>query len=104
VFAGRLVLCPRIRLLDVEIAAGSGNPALTGMYYGWYNAVRPAWAAKRVLLTWQPVFDRAHFAARFQGCVWLQPWQPVWQAIRFILEVPKRGLYRLYKEMKKKEA
>jgi hypothetical protein len=104
VFVGRLMLCPRLRLLQLDIAAGSGNPAVTGMYYGWYSAVRPAWAADRVQVNWQPVFDRAHFAARFQGCVWLQPWRPVQQMIRLILEVPKRGLYRLYKDLKKKEA
>ncbi len=104
VLGGRLLLCPRLRRLRLDIAAGSGNPAVTGMYYGWYHAVRSAWAADRVKVHWQPVFDRAHFAARFDGCLWLQPWRPVRQTIRFVYELPKRGLYRLYKDMKKKEA
>jgi hypothetical protein len=103
VLVGRLLLCPRLRLLRLDVAAGSGNPAVTGMYYGWFNAVRPAWAANRVMVDWQPVFDRAHFAARFDGRVWLQPWRPVRQIVRFIIEIPKWKLYRLYKDIKKKE-
>lgn len=103
VLVGRLMLCPRLRLLRLDVAAGSGNPAVTGMYYGWFNAVRPAWASNRVIVNWQPVFDRAHFAARFDGRVWLQPWRPVRQIARFVLELPKWQLYRLYKDIKKKE-
>ena len=103
ILAGRLLLWPRLRLLRLDVAAGSGNPAVTGMYYGWFNAVRPAWASNRVMVDWQPIFDRAHFAARFDGRVWLQPWRPLRQIIRFVVELPKRRLYRLYKDIKKKE-
>jgi len=104
VFVARLVISPHLGLLRLQITAGSGNPAVTGMHYGWYQSVRPAWAAKRIFIDWQPVFDRAYFAAAVEGRVWLRPWDSVKHTVRFIFEIPKFALYRLYKDMKAKEA
>jgi len=104
VLVARLVISPHLGLLRLKITAGSGNPAVTGMHYGWYQSVRPAWAAKKIFIDWQPVFDRAYFAASVEGRVWLRPWDPVKHTVRFIFEVPKFALYRLYKDIKAKEA
>ncbi len=99
----RILMSPEVRLLRLDIAAGTGNPAVTGMYYGWYHALRPAWAAERVVVNWRPVFDRAHFSASFDGRVRLRPWRPVCRTLRLVHELPKWGLYRLYKDLKNKE-
>jgi hypothetical protein len=104
VYLGRLVVSPRLGLLRLEIIAGSGNPATTGMYYGWYQSVRAAWAAKRVVIDWYPVFDRARFAFSLDARVWLRPWYPVKHTVRLIHELPKFALYRLYKQIRTKEA
>jgi len=100
----RLLAGPRLHLVRLDIVAGSNNPAITGMYYGWYNSLRPAWVSKRVVVNWQPVFDRGQFSASFDGLVWLRPWEPVKQTVRLMYELPKIALYRLYKDLKKKEA
>lgn len=99
----RILMSPEVRLLRLDITAGTGNPAVTGMYYGWYHALRPAWAAKRVVVNWRPVFDQAHFSACFDGRVQLRPWRPVCRTLRLVHELPKWGLYRLYKDLKNKE-
>jgi len=104
VWAGRLLLSPRVCRLHVDIAAGCGDPAVTGMYYGWYHAVRQVWASERVMVNWQPVFDRAHFATSLDGLVWLRPWRPVLGTIRLLHELPKRGLYRLYRDLKRRRS
>lgn len=103
-YLARLLTSPRLRLVRLDIIAGSNNPAITGMYYGWYNSLRPAWASEKVIVNWQPVFDRGQFSASFDGLVWLRPWEPVKHTVRLIYELPKIALYRLHKELKKKEA
>ncbi len=100
----RLPATPQLRLLKIEVTAGTGDPALTGMYYGWYHAIQPAWAARRVFVTWYPVFEKAYITASLDGRLWLQPWRPLWETVRFVIALPKRGLFRLYKEIKQKEA
>ena len=103
-YLARLLTSPRLRLARLDIVAGAENPALTGMYYGWYQSLRPAWRSQRALVNWQPVFHKQCFAARFDGRVWLFPWHPVKHTVRLIQELPKLALYRLYKDMKRQEA
>lgn len=100
---GRLLASPRLRLARLDIVAGSANPALTGMYYGWYNSLRPTWTSQRIIVNWQPVFHHRQFSARFDGCLWLRLGTPIRQIIRLLYELPKIRLYRLYKDLKKKE-
>ena len=99
----RLMASPRLSLARLDITAGSGNPALTGMYYGWFRSVQPIWNSNRITVNWQPVFDQWRFSASFDGRLQLRPWQPVRHTIRLIYELPKFALYRLYKDFKAKE-
>jgi hypothetical protein len=103
-YVGRLLTSPRLRFARLDIVGGSGNPALTGMYYGWYHSLRPAWSAKRITVNWEPRFDRREFSARFEGELWLFPWHPARHTIRLLWELPKLKLYCLYREIRKQEA
>ncbi len=99
----RLVLCPELRLAKLDVTGGAANPALTGIYYGWFASLQPALNTERVRINWQPDFARPGFTAQFDGSIWLRPWHPVRHTAGLAIHLPKRGLYRLYKAMKNKE-
>ena len=103
-YVGRLLTSPRLHLARLDIVAGSDNPALTGMYYGWYQSLRPTWKSQRIIIDWQPVFHQQCFAARFDGQIRLFPGHPAKHTVRLLHELPKFALYRLYKDWKRQEA
>ena len=56
--AGTFLRHTSFRELRGRLKIGFPDPALTGMLYGWYWAIRPSLAGSRVSLDMTPVFDR----------------------------------------------
>ena len=97
--AGIARIVPVFRWLISEIhlcrmgfkgTAGTGDPALTGMLYGWaHAALMPM--GERVNLSWTPVFSERYF----QGCfhvrlriiIWRVLWGLVRQGVAFLLRL-----------------
>jgi len=55
---GRLLHSMTLQEIRGNLIIGLRNPAETGIFYGWYSAIIPAFIGSRVSLEVMPVFDR----------------------------------------------
>ncbi len=75
----------RLRGGTVELAFGTGDPAITGKLFGWLCALRPM--LPRIRIYARPVFLERSFCGRAGVRLWILPYRLVWEGARLGVDV-----------------
>jgi hypothetical protein len=103
--AGRVIPALRWLLSEIHLCnvgftgtAGSGDPALTGMLYGWACAAEVP-LGKRVSLEWTPVFQEPFF----EGCFSVRLRLLIWRILLGMLRQSGAFLVKLHRCKRKRK-